>query len=84
MDVLHEARYRLRNREWEDGVKQGRAREFEGALEKLEDTELRASHPDNENRVRDLENIRAQKREVLEMMDEEYGLSKQYKQVADS
>ncbi len=84
MNVLEEARYRLRNREWEDGVKQRRARDFEAALQKLEDVELRASHPDNENRVRDLERIRAEKREVLALMDEEYGLSEQYKQIANS
>ena len=84
MDVLHEARYRLRNREWEDGVKQRRLRDFEAALNRLEREEHLASFPDNENRVRDLERIRAQKREVLAMMDEEFKLSEQYKQVADS
>ncbi len=83
MTVIDEARYRIRNQQWESDRKQSRAREFETALQKLEHAELRASHPDNANRVRDLENIRAQKREVLSMMDEEFNLSAQYKQIAD-
>ncbi len=36
MNVLEEARYRLRNKEWEDGVKQRRVRDFEAALDRLE------------------------------------------------
>ena len=36
MNVLEEARYRVKNREWEDGAKQRRAREFEAALDRLE------------------------------------------------
>ena len=84
MNVLEEARYRLKNREWEDGVKQRRAREFEAALEKLEREEYLASFPDNPNRIPDLERIRREKKEVLAMIDEEYGLSAQYKEIADS
>lgn len=84
MSVLEEAKYRMRNREWEDGVKERRARDFEATLERLEREEYLASFPENDNRVRDLERIRAQKREVLAMMDEEYGLSAQYREIADS
>ena len=84
MNVLEEARYRLKNREWEDAVRQRRLREFEAVLDRLEREEHLASFPDNENRVSDLERIRAQKREVLAMMDEEFKLSEQYKQIADS
>lgn len=84
MTVIDEARYRIRNQQWESDRKARRAREFEAALQKLEHAELRASHPDNESRVRDLEQIRAHKREVLAMMDDEFRLSEQYKQIADS
>ena len=84
MNVLEEARYRIRNQQWESDRKARRAREFEAALQKLEDAELRARHPDNENRVRDIERIRVEKREVLALMDEEFKLSEQYKQIADS
>ena len=84
MDVLREARYRLRNQEWEDSVKQRRFRDFEAALDRLDQEEHLASFPDNENRVRDLERIRAQKREVLAIMDEDFRLSEQYKQIANS
>ncbi len=84
MNVLEEARYRLRNKEWEDGVKQRRVRDFEAALDRLEREEHLASFPDNENRVRDLERIRAHKREILAMMDEEFKLSEQYRRIADS
>jgi hypothetical protein len=84
MNVLEEARYRIRNQQWESDRKARRAREFEAALQKLEDAELRASHPDNENRILDLERIRDQKREVLAIMDEEFKLAEQYQQIADS
>ena len=84
MNVLEEARYRLRSKEWEDGKKKRRAREFEAAIDRLEREEHLASFPDNEKRISDLERIRREKREVLSMMDEEFKLSDQYRQTVDS
>ena len=84
MNVLEEARYRLRSKEWEDGKKQRRAREFEAAIDRLEREEHLASFPDNPNRIPDLERIRREKKEVLSMMDEEFKLSDQYRQTVDS
>ena len=83
MSVLDEARYRLRSKQWDDERAQRRAREFEKAMDRLEREEFLASFPDNQNRVRDMERIRAEKQEVLTMMDEEFKLSEQYKQIAD-
>jgi hypothetical protein len=83
MNVLDEARHRLRSKQWDDERAQRRAREFEKAMDRLEREEFLASSPDNQNRVRDIERIRAEKQEVLTMMDEEFKLSEQYKQIAD-
>lgn len=77
-----EARYRLKSKQWDDERAQRRAREYERAIEKLEREEYLASFPDNQNRARDIEQIRAEKREVLTLMDEEFKLSEQYKQIA--
>lgn len=84
MNVIREAESRMRNRQWDDGVKERRAAEFKAALDRLDEAELRASFPDNENRVRELEQIRRTRAEVTAMMDEEFGMTEQYKQVADS
>lgn len=84
MNVLEQANYRMKNREWEDGVKERRAAEFRAALERLDEAEYRASFPDNENRVRELEQIRRTRAEITAMMDQEFGLSEQYKQIAGS
>ena len=83
MDPLEQARYRIRNRQWESDRKRRQAQDFEKVIEKLEREEYLASFPDNQNRVRDIERIRAEKQEVLTMMDEEFKLSEQYKQIAD-
>lgn len=80
MNVIEEARWRLKSKEWEDGKKERRAREFEAALKRLEEAEYKAAFPDNPNRIPDLERIRAEKQEVLSMMDEEFGLSENYKE----
>jgi hypothetical protein len=78
-DAVDEARWRLRSKEWEDDKKRRRAREFEATLKQLEMAEYKASFPDNPNRIADSERIRADKKEVLSMMDEEFKLSEQYK-----
>jgi hypothetical protein len=83
MDPIQQARYRIRDRQWEAERQQRRLREYERAIEKLEREEHIASFPNNENRHRDIERIRAEKREVLAMMDEEFKLSEQYQQIAD-
>jgi hypothetical protein len=79
MDILETARRRMRNRQWESDFKQHRAREYEKAIDKLEQAEYKASFPDNPNRIADLERIRREKAEVLSMLDEEFKLSEQYK-----
>jgi hypothetical protein len=84
MNVLDEARWRLRSKELEDGKKQRRAREFEAAIDRLEREEYLASFPDNPNRIRDLERVRREKREVLDMMNEEFKMDEQYSKIADS
>jgi hypothetical protein len=68
----------------EDGKKQRRAREFEAAIDRLEREEYLASFPDNPNRIRDLERVRREKREVLDMMNEEFKMDEQYSKIADS
>lgn len=84
MDPIEQARYRIRDRQREAERQQRRLREYEQAIEKLEREEYIASFPDNQNRARDVERIRAEKREILTLMDEEFGLSDQYQQIADS
>ena len=84
MNVIREAESRIRNRQWDENVKGKRYAEYTEALERLDEAELRASFPDNENRVRDLERIRRTRAEITAMMDQEFGLSEQYKQIADS
>ncbi len=84
MDILDTARRRMRNRQWESDYQQRRLREYERTVEKLEDQERLASFPDNPNRIADLERIRAEKQEVLAMIDEEFGMSEQYREIADS
>jgi hypothetical protein len=79
MDILETARRRLRNKQFESDFKQYRAREYEKAIDRLEQAEYQASFPDNPNRVADLERIRREKAEVLSMLDEEFKLSEQYK-----
>jgi hypothetical protein len=51
---------------------------------RLEREEHLASFPDNPNRIRDLERIRREKKEVLSMMDEEFKLSEEYNRIAES
>lgn len=84
MDPIEQARYRIRDRQREAERQQRRLREYEQAIEKLEREEYIASFPDNQNRAKDVERIRAEKREILTLMDEEFGLSDQYQQIADS
>ena len=84
MNVLEQANYRMKNREWEGGVKERRAAEFRAALERLDEAELRASFPDNENRIAQLEQIRRTRAELTEMLDEELGMGAQYRHIADS
>jgi len=84
MNVVEQAQYRMKNREWEDGVKERRAAEFRAALERLDEQELRASFPDNPDRIAQLEQIRRTRAEITTMMDEEFGMEEQYKQIADS
>jgi hypothetical protein len=84
MNVLEQANYRMKNREWEDGVKERRAAEFRAALERLDEAELRASFPDNENRIQQLEQIRRTRAEITAMMNEEFGMEDQYRRIADS
>jgi uncharacterized membrane protein YccC len=83
MDVLDTARQRLRNRQFESDFKRRRAQEFKKAIDRLEQAEYRASFPENQNRVADLERIRAERQEVLSMMDEEFKLSESYKETVD-
>ncbi len=79
MDILETARRRLRNKQFESDFKQYRAREYEKAIDRLEQAEYKAAFPDNPTRIADLERIRREKQEVLSMMDEEFKLSEQYK-----
>jgi len=84
MNVLEQANYRMKNRQWDDGVKERRAAEYKAALEKLDEAEYRASFTDNENRIRDFEQIRCTRAEITAMMNEEFGMENQCKQIADS
>ena len=84
MNVLEQANYRMKNRQWEDGVKERRVAEFRAALERLDEAEYRASFPDNENRIAQLEQIRRTRAEVTAMMDEAFGLEDEYRRIADS
>lgn len=82
--IIREAENRIRNRGWDDNIKGRRAVEYRETLDRLDEAEYQASFPDNENRVRDLEQIRRTRAEVTKMMDEEFGMSEQYRQIADS
>lgn len=84
MNIIEQANYRMKNRQWEDGVKERRAAEFRAALERLDEAELRASFPDNENRIQQLEQIRRTRAEIAAMMSEEFGLEDEYRRIADS
>lgn len=84
MNIIEQANYRMKNREWEDGVQERRAAEFRAALERLDEAELRASFPDNENRIQQLEQIRRTRAEITAMMNEKFGLEDEYRRIADS
>lgn len=84
MNILKEASSRIRNRQWDENIKERRAAEFREALERLEHEEYLASFPDHPNRVARLEEIHRTKAELTAMMDSEFGLSEQYKQIAGS
>ena len=80
MDPIEQARYRIKNREFEDGVKQRRYSELMGALERLEEAEFKASHPDNPERVPQLGEIRRLKAEVATMIEEEFGIGESFRE----
>ncbi len=84
MNIIEQANYRMKNRDWEDGVKERRAAEFRAVLERLDEAEYRASFPDNENRIAQLEQIRRTRAEITAIMDEEFSMDDQYKQIAHS
>ena len=73
----------MRNRQFEEDRKARRAAEFGAALERLDEKELRASHPDNPNRVSELEEIGRMRAEINEMLNEEFGLEDQYRRLID-
>lgn len=84
MDVFEQAKYRMRNRQWEQDKKDRRMAEFRSALEVLEREEFLAAHPDEPNKVGKMAEIRSLRAEIGEMMNEEFGMDEQYKQMADS
>lgn len=84
MNVFEQARHRIKSRDYEDGIKQQRFDELQAALTRLDEAEYRASFPDNENRIQQLEQIKRTRAEITEMMDQEFGLSKQYDKMAHS
>jgi len=84
MNIIEQANYRMKNRQWEDGVKERRAAEFRAALERLAEAEYRASFPDNENRIQQLDQIRETRAEVTAMMNDEFGLEDEYRRIVDS
>jgi hypothetical protein len=83
MDGLEQAKYRIRNREFERAQRGRRRGEFKAALERLEREEFEVSHPDAKDKVAKMEEIRALRSEITSMMDEEFKLSEQYEQIAD-
>jgi len=84
MNVFEQASYRIKSRDYEDGIKQRRFDELHAALIRLDEAEYRASFPDNENRIAQLEEIRRTRVELTAMMDEEFGMSQQYQKIANS
>ena len=84
MSIFKEASSRIRTRQWDENIKAKRHADFMEALERLEHEEYLAHMPDHPNPVARLEEIRRTKAEIVSMMDQEFGLSEQYKQIADS
>lgn len=83
MNVFEQASYRIKSRDYEDGTKQRRFDELQAALTRLDEAEYRASFPDNENRIAQLEEIRHTRAEITTMMDEEFGMEGQYREMMD-
>ena len=84
MNIFKEASSRMRTRQWDENIKDKRYAEFVQALERLEHEEYLAHMPDHPNPVARLEEIRRTKVEITQMMNQEFGLSEQYNQIADS
>ena len=80
MNVIREASSRMRNRQWDENIKNKRHAEFMEALGRLEHEEYLAHMPDHPNPVARLEEIRRTKAEIVSMMDQEFGMTEQYRE----
>ncbi len=80
MNIFKEASSRIRTRQWDENIRAKRYAEFIEALEKLEHEEYLAHMPDHPNPVARLEEIRRTKAEITQMMDQEFGMDRQYRE----
>lgn len=80
MNIFKEASSRIRTRQWDENIKAQRYAEFVEALERLEHEEYLAHMPDHPNPVARLEEIRRTKAEITQMMDQEFGMGRQYQE----
>lgn len=81
--IIDSARSRLRQKRWEQDRQERRFKQYERAIEKLDDQLYRASMPDNPTRVEDVRRVREERQEVMDEMDREFGLSENYKETVD-
>ena len=80
MNIFKEASSRMRTRQWDENIKAQRYAEFVEALERLEHEEYLAHMPDHPNPVARLEEIRRTKAEITQMMDQEFGMDRRYRE----
>jgi hypothetical protein len=83
MDMVEQARYRIRQKQYEEQARQKRMDEYKAAYEKLEREEYRNSFPDAPNRYAKSLEIKALKEELGAMMDEDFGMSDAFNRLAD-
>ena len=83
MDMIRQAQHRIDQREQERRFKERRAAEYRDALEELDRREYQAQFLDNAAQLREVNKVRALRKEIGAMQDEDFGLSEQLQQLGD-
>jgi hypothetical protein len=83
MDMIEQARYRIRHRQYEEQARQKRMDEYKAAYEKLEREEFLNSYPDAPNRYAKSLEIKTLKEELGAKMDEDFGMTDALNRLVD-
>jgi hypothetical protein len=83
VDMIQQARYRIQKREAEQRAKQKRLNECREAFDKLEREEFAVSHPDYPKKVEKSQELAALRKELGQMMQEDFDLEDEYRRIVD-